>query len=106
MTLTAGTKVHELLKKYPFLEDFLASYDTKFEMLKNRMARATIGRVATLRTAAGIASLDLDAFLEAIASEIEKKTGQRPQVERSGEDVPNNRLTMVSASSNSAPLAA
>jgi len=85
MKLTADTKVHELLKTHPFLEDFLASYNSKFEMLKNKMARATIGRVATLRTAAGIASLDLDAFLDAIASEIEKKSEQRPEVEHAGE---------------------
>ncbi len=78
MTLAANTKIHELLKTHPFLEDFLASHNSKFEMLKNRMARATIGRIATLRTAAGIASLDLDLFLDAIASEIEQKTGRRP----------------------------
>jgi len=86
MTLTARTKVHDLLKEHPFLEDFLASHNTKFEMLRNRMARATIGRVATLRTAAGIASLDLDTLLDAIASEIEKKTGQRPEIDRAGNE--------------------
>ncbi len=86
MTLAANTKIHELLKTHPFLEDFLASHNSKFEMLKNRMARATIGRVATLRTAAGIANLDLDAFLNAIASEIEQKTGRRPEVEQAGLD--------------------
>ncbi|MBN2575906.1 MAG: DUF438 domain-containing protein [Deltaproteobacteria bacterium] len=95
MTLTASTKVHDLLKTHPFLEDFLASYDSKFEMLRNRMARATIGRLATLRTAAGIASLDLDAFLQAIAAEIEAKTGQRPEVERSGEESGRTRQQRV-----------
>ena len=53
MTLAANTKVHELLKTHPFLEDFLASYNAKFEMLKNRMARATVGRVATGRGCGG-----------------------------------------------------
>ncbi len=32
MTLTAGTKVRDLLEKHPFLEDFLASYNAKFEI--------------------------------------------------------------------------
>lgn len=86
MELSGKTKVHDLITAYPFLEDFLASYDGKFAMLRNRMARATIGRVATLRTAAGIASLDLDSFLRAIAAEIEAKTGQRPQLDRVIED--------------------
>ncbi|HEM45916.1 MAG TPA: DUF438 domain-containing protein, partial [Alphaproteobacteria bacterium] len=85
MTLTMSTKVHDLLETHPFLEDFLASYHGKFEMLRNRMARATIGRVATLRTAAGIAGLDPDTLLKAIADAIEAETGQRPEVERAGE---------------------
>jgi DUF438 domain-containing protein len=42
------------------------------------MARATVGRVATLQTAAGIASIDLGPFIQAIADEIERQTGERP----------------------------
>jgi len=91
MKLTASTKVHDLLAEHPFLEDFLASYNPRFAMLKNRMARATIGRVATLRTAAGIANLDLDSLLDAIAGAIEARTGQRPPVERSGRETPLSR---------------
>lgn len=45
MKLSGSTKVHGLLKEHPFLEDFLASYNAKFEMLKNRMAR--FGRPST-----------------------------------------------------------
>ncbi len=82
MKLSPGTKIHDLLQTHPFLEDFLASYHKTFEMLRNRMARATIGRAATLRTAAGIAGIELDAFLCAIADEIEAKTGKRPEIER------------------------
>ena len=81
MTLATHTKVYDLLKAHPFLEDFLVSYNPKFGMLKNKTARATIGRVATLRTAAGMAGIDLESFLAAIASEIEGKTGKRPEVE-------------------------
>ncbi len=86
IVLSAKTKISDLLKTYPFLEDFLVSYDAKFEMLKNRMARATIGRLATLRTAAGIANLDLDSFVKKIAFEIEDQTGKRPNVELSEQD--------------------
>lgn len=49
MKISGSSKVNELLKKHPFLEDFLAVFNPSFEMLKNRMARATIGRVATLK---------------------------------------------------------
>jgi DUF438 domain-containing protein len=81
MRLAGSTKIHELLETYPFLEDFLASHHAKFEMLRNRMARATIGRAATLRAAAGIAGIDLNAFIEAIAVEIEKHSGRKPDLD-------------------------
>ena len=88
MKISASTKVHNLLKQHPFLEDFLAAYNPKFEMLKNKMARATVGRVATLRTAAGLASIELGPFIEAIATEIEKQTGTRPETETADEAAP------------------
>jgi len=91
MTLAASTKIHDLLQAHPFLEDFLASYNARFQMLRNRMARATIGRVATLRTAAGIAGIDLEALLRAIATEIERHTGQRPPVELAQDERPFSR---------------
>jgi len=81
MKLSGSTKVHGLLVAYPFLEDFLAAQSPKFEMLRNRMARATIGRVATLRTAASIANLDVNALLQSLAAEIERRTGKRPELE-------------------------
>jgi hypothetical protein len=59
MKLSGSTKVHELLATHPYLEEFLAAQSPRFKLLGNRMARATIGRVATLRTAARIGGLDL-----------------------------------------------
>jgi DUF438 domain-containing protein len=79
MKLSLDTKVHELISAYPFLEDFLAGLHPKFSLLRNRMARATIGRVATLRAAAGIADLDGKKLLADIAAEIERKTGTSPE---------------------------
>ena len=85
MKLSGSTKVHELLASYPYLEDFLATQSPRFAMLHNRMARATIGRVASLQTAAGIAGLDLNSLLQAIAAEIEKRGGERPHTELAAE---------------------
>ena len=82
MKLSQKTKVHELLATYPFLEDFLVCRSPKFSMLKNRMARATIGRLATLRAAAGIADLDLGTLLDELAAEIQRVTGARPEIEK------------------------
>lgn len=79
--ITPQTRIHDLLAEYPFLEDFLANYNSRFEMLRNRMARATIGRVATLRTVAGIANIDLAELLEDLVAEIERCTGAQPGLE-------------------------
>jgi DUF438 domain-containing protein len=81
MKLSGNTRVHELLEEFPFLEDFLVMYHPKFEMLKSRVTRATIGRVATLRAAAGIAGVEPDDLLRAVSGKIERNTGNRPEIE-------------------------
>jgi uncharacterized protein len=92
MKLSGSTRVHDLLVAFPFLEDFLPTRSARFEMLKNRMARATIGRVATLRTAASISGLDLDRLLEDIAEQIERMTGARPELEVTTEGAAPTRV--------------
>lgn len=77
MSLSGDTKVHDLLAQYPFLEKFLPKYNSKFEMLANPIARATVGRVATLSMAASIAGIDLNDLLAAITEEIKRHTGGR-----------------------------
>jgi len=96
MKISASTKIHELLKEHPFLEDFLTAFNPKFEMLKNPAARATVARVATLRTAAGIAGIELRPFLNAIAEEIAKQTGSRPDLDVSSEAELPDRSQRVS----------
>lgn len=95
MTLSGNTRVYDLLKSHPFLEEFLAEQSPKFEMLKNRMARATVGRLATLRTAAEIAGLDLATLLEVIAAEIERQTGSRPKMDLAGATTTRTRTERI-----------
>ncbi len=97
MQLSGSTKIHELLKAHPFLEETLASYHPKFEMLRNRMARATIGRVATLRAAAGIAGVDLGPLLVALADSIEQQTGARPELDAADVPPTSNREERLAA---------
>jgi DUF438 domain-containing protein len=80
MELSENTKVHDLLSAYPFLEEFLPAYDPKFRLLGSQAARATIGRVATLSAAAGIAGVEPRALLAALADEVERRTGARPEL--------------------------
>ncbi len=75
--LSVSTSIDALLNEYPFLEDFLISYNGKFALLKNTMIRATLGKAATIRQAASIAGTDPDILLNAILDEIRKHTGKQ-----------------------------
>jgi len=63
MTLKPETKIHDLLAQYPFLLDFLASYRPDFQKLKNPVLRNTVGRVATLATAAAMGDVPLQTLI-------------------------------------------
>jgi hypothetical protein len=76
MGINANTKINDLLKQYPFLEDFLVTLSPKFKGLKNPIMRKTIGKVATLGKIAGIGGLDLDDFLAALTEEIDRQAGK------------------------------
>jgi DUF438 domain-containing protein len=80
MEISANTKLNDLLTTHPFLEDFLVAYNPRFKLLKNKITRATVGRVATLGAAARIASVDVNGLLVAIADAIEKQTQARPEI--------------------------
>ena len=75
MEISANTKIDELLKEYPFLENFLVSLSPKFKGLKNPIMRKTIGKVATLGKVAGIGGLDPDDFLATLTAEINRQLG-------------------------------
>ena len=81
MKLSSKTSINELLKKYPFLVDFLVDYNSQFGMLKNRVMRATVGKVATLKKIAGIGGLSVGVLIKDIAAEIEKRTGDVVEME-------------------------
>jgi DUF438 domain-containing protein len=73
--LTPQTPINDLVEKYPFLVDFLASKNPKFGLLGSKIMRATLGRVATLENAASIG------LLEAVRDRVERETGQRLEVD-------------------------
>ena len=76
MEINAKTKIDELLKQYPFLEDFLITLSPKFKGLKNPIMRKTMGKVASLEMAASISGLKLDSLISSLTVEIEKQDGQ------------------------------
>lgn len=93
MELTPQTKLHDLLKKYPFLLEFLAGLAPGFEKLRNPVMRKTVGRVASLSQAARMGDVPLEKLSRDIAGEISRKAGEEVTVslQSPGEDEP---LTM------------
>ncbi len=75
MQLNAKTKIDDLLKQYPFLLDFLITLSPKFKNLKSPVIRKTMGKIATLETAAGIGGMDTDGLISALTAEIDRQTG-------------------------------
>jgi DUF438 domain-containing protein len=76
MEINPNTKLDDLLKEYPFLEEFLIRVSPKFKGLKNPIMRKTIGKMATLGKVAGVGGLDPDNFLAALKNEINRQTGR------------------------------
>ncbi|MBF0506588.1 MAG: PAS domain-containing protein [Nitrospirae bacterium] len=80
MELSAGTRIDDLLNKYPFLMDFLIKQSPKFKLLQSTVMRKTVGKVATLAQAASIGDLATDKLISDIAAEIRAKTGEKVMV--------------------------
>jgi hypothetical protein len=74
MMITAQTKIHDLLERYPFLKEWLAAYDPEFEKLKNPVLYNTVGRFATLETAAAMGNRELETFLDDVRTAVAQQT--------------------------------
>lgn len=96
MQISIHTNINDLLSTHPFLEDFLVAYNPHFKLLKNKITRATVGRIATLGTAARIAAVDTETFLGDVARAIEKATAVRSEiVEEKNEMDRQQRIAML-----------
>lgn len=95
MNLTPETRIESLIKRYPFLLEFLPQISEKFKALKNPVMRKTVGKIATIRTAAKMGGIEVDVLLSKIASEIQKHAGDgMPVTENAvvsaGEELPKS----------------
>lgn len=81
MEINSKTKVDDLLKKYPFLQDFLAGLSPPFAKLKSPLMRKTIGRVATLQQIAGFGEVKLSDLLQKIQTEIQRVTQEEVKID-------------------------
>ena len=84
MRIDSRTKIDDLIKKYPFLLDFLAGLSPRFAKLRSPIMRKTIGRVATLHQVASFGDLPLSELLHKIQAEIRRVTGEDVEVDSGG----------------------
>jgi DUF438 domain-containing protein len=87
MKIGSRTKIDELLKRYPFLLDFLAGLSPRFARLRSPVMRKTIGRVATLQQVAAFGDVPLTELLRKIQAEIKRESGEDAEVD-AGEALP------------------
>ncbi len=70
MNIDRTTTVHELLQAYPYLMDWLVGYDSHFDALKNPVLYNTMAKRAKLETAADLAHVPVEQFLDDIRTQI------------------------------------
>ncbi len=80
MQLTPQTRINDLIADFPFLLDFLADYNPRFSLLRNRAMRATLGRVATLAKVSAIGDVPLEKLMRDVAERITRETGQQVEL--------------------------
>jgi DUF438 domain-containing protein len=73
--ITPETKINDLLTAHDFLLDFFVTLSPKYKLLKNPIARNTVGKVAALSQVAAIGGFTADELIAKIAAEIERRTG-------------------------------
>lgn len=77
MKIDGTTRLDDLLKKYPFLPEFLARFSPKFGLIMNPVLRRTIGKMVRLDKVASMGDVELGALLSALAAEIAARTGDK-----------------------------
>ncbi len=75
MQLNPNTKINDLLNSYDFLLDFFIDLSPKYKLLKNPIARNTVGKLASLSQVASIGGIRVADLIQKLANEIKSKTG-------------------------------
>jgi len=73
MEITPMTKIGDLLKEFPGLEETLIGLSPKYQLLRNPVLRKTIGRVATLQQVSVVGNIPL----ETIINTLREASGQK-----------------------------
>lgn len=72
MKISRQTKISALLEKYPFLIEEMEKINSHFALLKNKVARATMAKIATIDIAAKAANLSAEELMAALKNIVAK----------------------------------
>lgn len=70
MKITPQTKILDIIRSHPDIIDVLASYNSRFRLLKNPVMRKTFARLATVQHAARVAGINLSDLIKLLNSTI------------------------------------
>ena len=70
MEINASSKLFDVLKHFPELEDKLISIAPPFQNLKNPVLRKTVGKIATIEKIAHIGNLEVIELVNLLRSEV------------------------------------
>jgi TusA-related sulfurtransferase len=89
--ITLDTKIYDLLKAYPFMEDKLIEINPRFKKLKNPILKRTVAKIASIKQAALVGGMDevelLNKIREAVG--LDKLEIEREEKKESKEDIPS-----------------
>lgn len=71
--LSKDTIIYDMIKKYPYLRDFLPTISPKYEKILKPVAFNTIAKIATLEMAATRGDIELDLLIEKLSKRIEEE---------------------------------
>lgn len=81
MNISKQTKISDLLEKYPFLIEEMEKISSHFSLLKNKVARAMMAKIATIDMAAKAANLSPEELIGAIKKIVDGHGGDALEIE-------------------------
>ncbi len=106
MILHASTRLGSLLRKYPFLADFLAARLPRLDLLRSPLKRTLLARSITLEKAAAMGGQPVGSLLAAIAAEIRFRTGEEVAAAAAAEAPGEDAIPPPAAADSPAPSGA
>ncbi|MDZ7774243.1 MAG: DUF1858 domain-containing protein [Bacteroidales bacterium] len=73
--ITAKSQIASLVKKYPYLREYLISLSPKFKLLKNPALFKTMGNIATIDIVARQGGFEVNDLINKLVAEIKRNEG-------------------------------